>query len=47
MSMNAAIQAALYGPENKGVSIFSHGFNVKPAEFGRLGARLTFKLAVV
>jgi hypothetical protein len=41
MSMDAAIQAALYGPEKKGVSIFSHGFNVKPAEFGRHGSKLT------
>ncbi len=41
MSMEAAVHAALYGPEKKGVSIFDHGFNVKPAEFSRSGSRLT------
>jgi hypothetical protein len=41
MSMELAVNAALYGPEKKGVSIFEHGFNVKPAVFSRNGSSLT------
>ena len=39
--MELAVNAALYGPEKKGVSIFKHGFNVKPAQFVRNGSSLT------
>jgi hypothetical protein len=41
MSMDAAIHAALYGPEKKKLKVYDHEFNVKPIERSRRGSGMT------
>jgi len=40
-SFQAAVNAALHGPEIKKVKVFGHHFNVKPAEITRTGTKVT------
>jgi hypothetical protein len=37
MSMDAAIHAALYGPEKKKLKVYDHEFHVKPLEGAAAG----------